>query len=763
GRTTTVYDNRLILEAPVGHQPVSGKLPTKAVAPLAQLPREETVEVPLEGGAKQQTQRTWTYSRNPAPYAPTYQQYASRVVETVKEIKGSTVTVVSETETLTELDAYGTPVKSTQLVHGANKTEQVEQVTTVGTLGFDQELWRPQGSWSVTSSWKSCARSPGVGCGGPADAANVRTQTFKFDGRGQVEIVELEPSLSGEGSLPPETSETYLKTTFMRDSRGLVQSVERAGGGVKRSESVTYDDVDQTQVVSSTDAEGATWKYLFHLGLGVLAQTADPNHVHTRFQYDGFGRQRVVTPLYRGPSVAPGDQSVVRTFYERYGALLQQRTQVATSAGTLTETITRFDVMGRPVSSQGPRFDGQTVVSSVSYDVLGRVEKLEAPRTSTESPTWESYEYDALNRVTARRVGDGISTTGTLVERLEYTVPTAYATQASVTDALGLVKKRVFDYRGLMVAATEAAGTPKAATMTYGYGPFGRLETTDDPQGNRSLNVYDAQGRLERSVDPGSGTRTYRYNAFGEVKREADGLDGMAGLLATTYERDRLGRVLSAKNNQEELAYEYDSGMGAMRRLTKATRMVLGGPPEVVTTQHFYDEFGRETDTQQDAAGTSLTMSRQFDDYGRLSRLTYPVTLNGQPVSISYAYNARGALSGIYRTGAFFMNYWSALERDSVGRLKKTRYGNGVERESRYDSRGRLRFLEAKRSGANVQRLAYEYTANDNLAARHDLMVGVTEKFSYDALDRLEWWRVLQNCQRLETQFQYDGLGNLLS
>ncbi|NNC04873.1 hypothetical protein HJC10_18700 [Corallococcus exiguus] len=763
-RTTTVYDNTSLVGEPVGYQYNSNIVyPRRAVAHLANLPHEETVEVPLDGGAKQQTQRTWTYSRSPATYAPTYQQYASRVVETVREIKGGTVTVVSETETFTELDAYGTPVKSTQLVHGANKTEQVEQVTTVGALGFDQEMWRPQGTWSVTSSWTSCARSPAAGCVGGADAANVRTQTFTFDGRGQVEIVELEPSHSGEGSLQPETSETYLKTTFLRDSRGLVHRVEREGGGINRSESVTYDNVDQTQVVSSTDAEGATWKYLYHLGLGVLAQAADPNGVHTRFQYDGFGRPRVVTSLYRGPSVAPGDQSVVRTFYERNGALLQQRTQVATGVGTLTETITRFDAMGRPVSSQGPRFDGETVVSSVKYDAHGRIGKLEAPRTSTENPAWESYEYDTLNRLTARRVGEGISSpTGTLVERLTYTVPTAYSTQTSVTDALGLEKKSVFDFRGLMVTATEAVGTAKEATMAYGYGPFGRLETTDDPQGNRSLNVYDAQGRLDRSVDPGSGTRTFRYNAFGEVKRDADGLDGMAGLLATTYERDRLGRVLSTKNNQEELAYEYDVGMGAMRRLTKATRTVLGGPPEVVTTHHIYDEFGRETDTLQDVAGNSLVVSRQFDDFGRLSRLTYPVMLNGQPVSTSYAYNARGALSSIYRTGAF-TTYWSALERDSVGRLKKTRYGNGVERESRYDSRGRLRFLEAKRNGANVQRLAYEYTANDNLAARHDLIVGVTEKFSYDVLDRLEWWRVLQNCQRLETQFQYDGLGNLLS
>ncbi|RYZ14797.1 MAG: VCBS repeat-containing protein, partial [Myxococcaceae bacterium] len=158
-RTTTVYDNTSFVGEPVGYQYNSSIVyPRRAVAPQAHLPLKETVEVPLDGGAKQQTQRTWSYSWNPATYAPTYQQYASRVVETVKEIKGSTVTVVSETETLTELDAYGTPVKSTQLVHGANKTEQVQQVTTVGALGFDPEMWRPQGTWSVTNSWASCAR-----------------------------------------------------------------------------------------------------------------------------------------------------------------------------------------------------------------------------------------------------------------------------------------------------------------------------------------------------------------------------------------------------------------------------------------------------------------------------------------------------------------------------------------------------------------------------------------------------------------------------
>ncbi|TQF17842.1 hypothetical protein FJV41_01485 [Myxococcus llanfairpwllgwyngyllgogerychwyrndrobwllllantysiliogogogochensis] len=750
-RTTTTYNNR---------HSVDSTLDRKASAPLAHFPQEETTEVALDANTRLQTKRTWTYALTPATHSTIWQQYARRVVETVREFKGGAETVVSERESLTELDDKGNPVYSTTLTHSADKTEQVKVVTT--GRGFDSTTWLPTGVWTVSSAWQSCSRALEVGCTGPADAANTRTQQVTYGTKGQVESTELEPSRFEE-VVTPTTSETYLKTRFERNERGLVQRVVQQGRETERAESVTYDTVDQTQVATSTDAGGATWRYLYHPGMGVLAQTADPNGVNTRYQYDGFGRPRVVTPLYMGPSVAPADQSIVRTYYEWNGPLPQHRTQVATDTGTVDETITRFDTLGRPVATQGARFDGQPVTSSVTYDVQGRVQKSEAPRTSTEQPTWESYEYDPLGRVTARRFGDGTTgPSGKLLERIAYTVPAPYSTQTVVTDAINQARKTLLDFRGLMVRSTEAVGTSKEATMTYGYGPFGRLEFTDDPQGHRSANFYDGFGRLERTVDPNAGTRTFLYNAFGEVKSDSDGPVGMPGLITTSYERDVLGRVRTATNEKESLSYLYDQGPGAIRRLSRATRTPTGNPAGIVITNHVYDDFGRETNTSQEVAGGTQVMSRQYDAYGRVSRLTYPVMFNGQPVSIGYSYTSRGDLSSIYQTNSI-TSYWSALARDSGGRLTQARYGSGVVRDFRYDTMGRLRFLDAKRSGTNVQRLAYEYTDNHNLSARHDLMVGATEKFTYDALDRLERWKVQQNCQTLDVQFQYDALGNLLS
>ncbi|MCY1000864.1 FG-GAP-like repeat-containing protein [Myxococcus sp. MISCRS1] len=752
-RTTTTYDN------------VSAKEGTerKAIAPLAHLPVEELTEVPLDANTRLETKRQWTYARTVAqPYAATYQQYATRISETISERRGGAVTPVSEKETLTTLDAYGTPVSRTVLTHGALTTEQ-EQVVT--TPDFDAATWLPRGTWTITTSWMSCDRllPNSTGCAGQPAASNVRTMKVTHDAQGQVSSTENEPSLVSETSTAT-TSETYLKTTFARNAKGLVEQVSQQGAnGVTRSETVTYDSVDQTQLSSTTDAQGHTWRYLFHPGLGVLAQTKDPNDAHVRLQYDGFGRQRIVTPLYQGPSAAPANRSVVETFYEWNGTLPQHRTRVATGNGVFDETVIRFDTMGRPVTTQSPRFDGQPVTTTLTYDVLGRVVKTELPRTSTEPPTWELHEYDALGRVTARRFADGSTgPNGRLLEGIAYSAPQPYSAQATSTDALGQVKKSLTDFRGLMVEATEAWGTAKAATMKYSYGPFGRLEHTDDPANIRSSRFYDAVGRLERTVDPNSGTRLFVYNAFGELKSHSDAPEGAAGRITTTYERDLLGRVLTATNPKESLQYWYDEGPGGKGRLTRASRTPVGTSVEAVDTAYLYDVYGRETGLSQKVAGTTRSLGREYDDYGRVGRLTYPAQLNGQPFSINYSYTDRGELSSVYRSNSI-TTYWRAYERDSMGRLKTAHYGNGVSRVFRYDTQGRLRFTEAKKHLTDVQRLAYEYTANDNLSARHDLMVGVTQKYTYDALDRLERWKVQQNCQTLDVQFQYDPVGNLLS
>ncbi|WXH30708.1 hypothetical protein WA016_04680 [Myxococcus stipitatus] len=749
-RTTTNYHNRDTETGPDG----------RVSATLAHHPREEVTELPVDSSTTLQTRRTWTYARTPQVYASSYQQYARRVVETVHELKGNAATVVSETETLTQLDAYGTPIQSTTLVHSADKTEQVKTQTSVG--GFDTNTWLPTGTWSVTTSWMSCTKSPETGCVGQADASNTRTQQVTFGERGQISSAETEPARAGE-TVTPHTSETYLKTLFTRDTRGLVVQVSQQGSGVVRSESVTYDGVDQTQVASTTDAEGATWRYLFHPGLGVVAQTADPNGVHMRLQYDGFGRQRVATPLYLGPSTPPGNQSIVRTYYEWNGSQPRHRTQVATGPWAVAETLTEFDSMGRPFANQWKRFDGADVVSSVTYDALGRVVRKEAPRTSSEQPTWEGYEYDALNRVKTRRFGDGATGPGgNVLETFSYTVTAPYSLQASVTDVVGTVKKTLHDFQGRVVRATEAAGTSNEATMAYSYGPFGRLEFTEDPQGNRSVNFYDAVGRLERTVDPSSGTGTFLYNAFGEVKSHSDGAASQPGRVTTTYQRDLLGRVLSATSEREQLEYVYDLGPGGMRRLSRETRTPTGNPQGVVITDHIHDVHGRETDTSLRVGGDTLVMSRQYDEYGQVKRLTYPAMRNGQPMSIGYSYDSRGGIATVHATDSI-TNYWRVVERDSADRVKKAWYGNGIEREFRYDTKGRLRFLTARHQSTQVQRLAYEYAVDDNLSARHDLVLGITEKYGYDALDRLERWKVQQNCQTLDVRFQYDKLGNLLS
>ncbi|MFY0568744.1 RHS repeat-associated core domain-containing protein [Archangium lansingense] len=707
--------------------------------PEANLPDEETTVTPIGDGKQLVHKLDWTYA-----YSTTggiYQRYPSRIQETSSERQADGQEVeLSSRENLQQLDPYGNRKKTTERVFHA---DVIEETNVDITPSFEPVKWVRQGSWPMSKTWERCSRGSAAACSG--SGAVTQKLKLEFDGLGLIGAVEVEPDHAND-AITVDTSELYLKTSFTRDEMGLVKRVVRQGaaGSAPREEEVGYRAPEHLFVEQVSDAMGHTTRYAFHPGLGVLARVRDPHGAETTFQYDGFGRPR---------KVLPANGATTTVTYGWQGLLPYAH---ASAAGG-NESLTQFDALGRTVREQVLGFDGTPVFVDTEYDVFDQVLRRSLPRKSSEEPVFDISSYDNLGRLDFQsRSGEDP------VDYIHEAV--AYGTKTTVVDADGRASTRQYDQLGRLVLSTDASNTTAPVTTQYLYGQFGNLEKVIDSTGSVIETQYDLLGRVARTSDPNAGIHVNAYNAFGEKKWEADNDAGALQRVATTYVLDKLGRITSASNSEATTAFvwEQDPLVNGYGKLKSATRTPADSSRAAVVTDYEYDDIGRPLAASwQIGVGTEkYRMGQSYDAYGRLQTLTYPTTQSGAGLAVEYAYTARGDVSSVIDSSTRHV-YWSALDRGSSGQLVRERFGNGVEREKRYDRQGRLRFLEAKQGSSALQRLSYEYSAASNPKARHDLLLNASEEFLYDALDRLERWTVYQNCSKSELQYVYDATGNL--
>ncbi len=160
--------------------------------------------------------------------------------------------------------------------------------------------------------------------------------------------------------------------------------------------------------------------------------------------------------------------------------------------------------------------------------------------------------------------------------------------------------------------------------------------------------------------------------------------------------------------------------------------------------------------------------SYQFDvtynALGTPESLTYPVSTAGVRVKVKYGYTG-GVLSSIqdYTGNVNGPVLWNLNLLDARANAVSETYGNGLWLQNAFDPlTGEARARQAGTGGqaSNVQNLAYLWDKAGNLQNRQDLRQGLTESFTYDALDRLT------NASGPGAQslsVGYDALGNVTS
>ena len=452
------------------------------------------------------------------------------------------------------------------------------------------------------------------------------------------------------GRLTGQLDPLQRASSLTYDSRGWVIQQTYPDS---TTESYSYDQAGHP--VSHIDRAGATWQYSYD-DAGRLMAATDPLGAVTSYDYDPLGRQTRITdaagvvtntaydPVGRPAVTWDASGASWVTVYDLDGNVIEHRDPAGLRHSYIRgarNVITRLEVSGNPVEY-------------FQYDDVGN---LTAARNWGDP--WSQYEYDSRGRLTAHEtpVGERTEFTYDDADRLTArTSPqgntTSWAYDAAgrltaATDPLGNSTSYTYDSAGQLTSATLPRGgvynltynetgsiltetDPTGATTSYDYDPAGRLTSTTYPSGREVNAAYDLAGRLI-GLSAGDHARSFEYDSAGRLTSAA--VTEPAPGPVHTFEYDDRGLLVRTGDQFGHTDYTYFLSSrlqsvttpGGPTTTYNYSRALLSRVDGAAVNYRFsYDQPGRleRRDTVQPTRyGTEV---REYDDAGRLTRLTNP-------------------------------------------------------------------------------------------------------------------------------------------
>ncbi|MFC5077874.1 hypothetical protein VTH8203_04527 [Vibrio thalassae] len=487
-------------------------------------------------------------------------------------------------------DALNFPDTITQTVDDGNGERFVEKTTT--RYQHDTQRWLIGKPLDV-----SVTKSNG-------HDSQTRNTAFSYD--------------ANTGALVKQTIEPghalSLTTQFDYNASGFRTLERTTGSGETRQSTTQYDALGR--VTKHTNALGHFVTTTYNNLCGLPDTVTDANELTTRFAYDDYCREIKKT--------LP-DGNWVEQVYEwsdgadagldQHGLTLGDRSvfmvTTQTSQGGLSTTY--FDKLGREVRTKQLNGDGKTVMVDKAYDEKGQLVGETVPyfegAFAGDATFWLQTTYDALGRPTTQTqptedVGDLVATTRYQGLTATKTGPGTFE-KVEQTNGLGQTVQIVENGQ---------------STLRYTYDAVGNLTQTD-ANGLITELSYDQFGNKTKMIDPAMGTWTYGHNAWGELVWQAD-----AKGMYTSFRYDALGRKIKeylsdthARGRYEPNEWQYDQS--------------LKGALDASSSHHSqrrytYDELGRTQSMTLSIDGSEYTTYYEYNEAGRLSRVTFPSGMN---------------------------------------------------------------------------------------------------------------------------------------
>lgn len=536
-----------------------------------------------------------------------------------------------------------------------------------------------------------------------------------------------------------------------------------AGGWVMAQPDGTKDTFDSSgDLVSSTDPYGNVTGFSY--ANGNLSSVTGPSGDAISYTYNAAGKLTSTTDGTTGRVVDYG--------YDSTGRMTSISSDGATLRMAWNETATNPGI--------GPAQDGTLasltpadgVVTSFSYDTLGRLTQIQQAGTTLESlvynPNGSVASTDAEGKTTTdfpneagvvlrsilpngeladialNSLGEPTSTTvGTTTNLYGYD---SSGDLTSLTNSLG--QSLFLQYAGIGALsgitqpsgaqtswALNAEGDPTALTFPNGasesltYSPAGLITGVTD-RGNQSLGfAYDASDLPVTETLPGGSQASFTYDSH----RNLTSATNASGTTKFTYDSDN--RLTSVT---------YPTGLGIYYAYDQAGRRARMSTSDGYEVAYHYDGAGHLASIS-DASGNTVAAYAYTPD-GQLALVT-----NANRTTTTYTYDDLGNIASVTNkdpSGAVTSSF--TYTRNGLGEATSVVDAQHQITSYRYDAAGEL--VSASLPGGRT--LAYTYDADGNLTQVVDSAIGTT---AYTVNSQDEY------AQAGATNYTYDADGNLTS
>ncbi len=461
---------------------------------------------------------------------------------------------------------------------------------------------------------------------------------------------------------------TGLKIKYSYDDAGRIRKISEinARNQINAVQRFEYD--DQDNLVSVTDTLGNRTLYTYS-GYDKLAGRTDALGYKRRYKYDNEERLIQLTNereesylfeydlLHRLISETGFDGAKTVYKYSQANEIVYQKDALG------REIFYQYDAIGRLVK----RLSSDALTSNFEYDGCGRITRATnsngeiklvydaAWRLVSEEQNGRviSYEYDAEDNRTSRKVKDGEKISGSV----EYE----------------------FDSEG-QFAGVKIAGN----SLEFRRDQAGRLTEKILPDGLRESFDYDVNGRLEsQKISVGANGREilrrgYDWDALGNLTQVSDSLRGTRRYAYNAIERlSRVERLISGQTinypEEKQNLPKSANNIPADKRLWQSDSSAGKDFNQISEIEEFrYDGDGNLTERNSNVRG-SIKFS-----YGKGDRLN-------EREKIRYFYDAVGNLVEKQKPDGETVRY----EYDTDNQLTAISTGNGGTIEFKYDAFGR--------------------------------------------------------------------------
>ncbi len=462
--------------------------------------------------------------------------------------------------------------------------------------------------------------------------------------------------------------ETNTVTRCAKAEGVAVNSAYSYGKGWRTDETTAYPDGTSDYSIS-TDARGVrtvTWRDAFQDREETTTEVYHPTNLTTAVTTTR------TTTWRNGDTVSAREWGGEWTRETRRGDYAEDGTRVecvitesSDTTRAVTNSLTRYDFLGRIVSQETPQgttettYDGSSsrvlfttlnasgiVRTTYHYDAHGdQIGTTQNGVTSLQTTTYETISNELWEVVTQVQSGTTVNVQ-TSVKRQLTGLSDALRSRTISTDAEGVSTETTSSFDATTQISTETTISPRHTPIVR-KSQFGRLIETNAACGN-TYNFYEAWGRVfytERTK--GSDTKRISVmwlgrNAFGDVE-ETDVWTASGNTYAATFTAfDAFGNALTTTNalgNVTENAYD---ALGQSVAVSGAA----------YPTRYAYDTAGRMTRLATTRDGVtwdttgwmydSATGLRTAKTYADGSQIFYTHTPTGKPLRTT---TARGTWS----------------------------------------------------------------------------------------------------------------------